>query len=220
MTNKEVIYTTDKGFADLVKEYKATFILKSQGFLVAVSDGAYVVLSLQTIMSSIIKNVSRILRSNNGYNCHQNNFNTNDGDVRIDIGSKANLVKALVAFGIDEKMVSKLKTVRASELRELIDQSPVKADETEEVSEILLRLTQKNDKVEFVTKVPALPKIVVKFDARHGGGPGYYTIEGNMKPYMDKVVDFLCRSIGLPVYPGCPTAVQGNMMHNAFDGEE
>ncbi len=74
-----------------------------------------------------------------------------DLTAAMNIGSKVELIETLLQLGVDQEFIKKFKTVKTSELKELVnDQDGLDKLESDQ---IVLRLTTKNDLIKVPVKV-------------------------------------------------------------------
>lgn len=199
----------DRSFIALCKSFGASMLLLTEGRIEGINDGPLgprIVLFNLNLTDDTMEQAQTVAQSAQQYRT-QWQFNHLSKTATLQVGNKVKLVETLLALGVDKAAISKLQTVKASQLREFLDKTATEANEAE-VSEIVVRLTEKNDRVEFTTKSSVLPTVTVELE-RSGGNTAMYLLTGSFAAIRKAVINDIETALKLPMYAGT-TSMHGN----------
>lgn len=109
-----------------------------------------------------------------------------EGEAILRVDTKVRMVEALKNLGVNPEQLKQVKTVKTSELRELVGEG---ATDKEEVESIVLRLQQKNDSIKLSVEDPtqslgAYKGVRVTVEPQNYGHGLQYTLRVDCRDYL------------------------------------
>ena len=139
---------TSKSFVELAKFHKAMHLLVGNTRIEAICasrDAEYEVIRYD--FENLMK--TPMLRNPTSRELYRDRLwqLTQDRSFIGTVQNKVDLVKVLTALQVDAEVLKRLKTIKASQLREVFDTTPVIRDDAKvEIEEVMLRLTSAKDR--------------------------------------------------------------------------
>jgi len=139
-----------------------------------IGEASHAVILVTRRTDKLLEEIIHNTENQFGHRSDLYNNRNNPNEVKFSFRGKPDLVSALLTLGVDQRLLSAIKTAKVNEMKEFIDATaPKQIAENLEVAEIVLKLTRQSDRHTFKTKSSVLPEIVLTMEVQ-GTCPTYF----------------------------------------------